>query len=78
MSELPQLTAGDVTPEWIAMVRKTMADAGLPPARAHPKANRIELKTVGDHQWRSLMIETSRFDFTTPADRDIVLRSLNA
>lgn len=74
VNKLP--TADEITPEWIDTIQEIIERTGMARARA-AAGNRIELKSLSDNQWRSLVLEGTRPAFATAEDRDTVLAKIN-
>lgn len=71
----PPLTASDVPPAWIALVREIIVREGRA-VRGPADRPVIEVKGLHDNSWRSLMLYSSATVFATTADRDAVLKQL--
>lgn len=71
----PPLTASDVPPEWIALVRDIIVREGRA-VRGPADRPVIEVKGLRDNSWRSLKLYSSAHAFATTADRDAVLKQL--
>ncbi|MBP8256059.1 MAG: hypothetical protein KAX37_01955 [Opitutaceae bacterium] len=69
-------TASDIPPEWIEVVRATLDREGVA-FRAGVNRPTIEVQSVTDGQFRALMLPRGGTHFSTPEDRDAILRQLS-
>lgn len=67
-----QLT--DIPADWPATVREIARREGQP-VRAGA-ANSIEVKSLTDNQWRTLLLPNGAKGFATEADRDAILSQI--
>ena len=75
MTNKPPITASEVPPEWIEMVRTMLTRDGMP-ARGHADRPTIQVKSLSTNQWMPLMLPNSGFTFSSRADMDAVLRAI--
>ncbi len=77
MSQKLPITAAEVPDAWTADVSETLRRNGRA-MRAHATLPMIELKSLHTNQWSPIMLFGSGMLFTTNAERDSVMRRIEA
>jgi hypothetical protein len=75
-TDIPGVTADQITDQWIAIVQDIVDRRGLEQPRAHGELQ-IAVKSLNEgNAWGPLMLETSQMHFASKADRDTVLAKI--